>query len=156
MAAATGTGTPRGVTVVNQARIHRQAAAVFDYLTDLHRELDWNDKLEAVEPLNPGELQAGSRFRVRFAGPVGDSVITYEEVDRPYRWRTRSEGRRLQVWLVGTIVEVDGVSEVTLQTTLQPLGMLRLLGPMVAGAMRTAWDQHLATIKHSLEDEVAR
>lgn len=151
MTAATGTSTPRGVTVVNRARIHCDAATVFDFLTDLHRELDWNDKLEAVEPLTPGDLNAGSRFRVRFAGPVGASVITYTEVDRPHRWSTRSEGHRLNVWFTGRIDEVEGFSEVTLQTTLQPLGMLRLLGPMVAGTMRTAWDHHLATIKGTLE-----
>lgn len=72
-------------TVVNRVALQTDPEAIFDYLTDLHRELEWNDKLLAVEPLTSGELKAGSRFRVRFAGPVGESVISYHEVERPTR-----------------------------------------------------------------------
>jgi uncharacterized protein YndB with AHSA1/START domain len=146
----------RGVTVVNRAVMNSGAAAVFDFLTDLQREPEWNDKLEAVEPLTDGPLRAGSRFRVRFAGPVGESVITYDRLDRPHGWSTRSEGRRLNVWLEARIVERDGGCEVTLETTLLPLGALRLLGPMVARTMSSAWDHHLATIKETLESGAGR
>ena len=140
-----------GPTVVNRIWIAREPDAVFDHLTDLQRELEWNDKLLAVELLTDEPLQAGSRYRVRFAGPVGESMITYHEVDRPSHWRTSSSSPRLRVRLTGSIESADGGSEVTLRTTLQPRGWLRLLGPLVRRTMHTSWEHHLATIKRSLE-----
>lgn len=138
-------------TVVNRVVLQTDPEAIFDYLTDLHRELEWNDKLLAVEPLTSGELKAGSRFRVRFAGPVGESVISYHEVERPTAWRTSSTSPRLNVQLTGTIVSTDGTSEVTLRTTLRPRGWLRLLAPLVRRTMHSSWDHHLDAMKHALE-----
>lgn len=137
--------------MVNRARIRCEPEALFDYFTDLQRELEWNDKLLAVEPLTVGEPRPGSRYRVRFAGPVGESVISYHEVDRPNHWRTSSSSPRLEVRLTGSIESGAGGSEVSLRTTLRPRGWLRLLGPLVARTMRTSWEHHLETARRTLE-----
>ena len=141
-----------GRTIVSRATIARSPAEVFDYLADIRREREWNDKLLSVEPATGGPLLAGSRFKVRFAGPVGDSVITYHEVDRPSRWRTSSASRILDVRFEGRICASGSGSEVTLRTVLLPRGPLRLLGPLLARTMATSWEHHLATVKRRLED----
>lgn len=87
--------------------------------------------------------------------PVGESEITYDDIDRPHSWRTHSTSRRLQVQLVGTIVESAGGGEVSLRTTLQPTGLFRLLGPLVARTMSASWNNHLAVIRRTLEAEAA-
>lgn len=148
------TGRPpdgHGTTVVNRARVQREPDAVFDYLTDLPGELGWNDKLLEVHQLTEGDLRPGSSYRVRFAGPVGESVITYEELDRPNRWRTSSSSPRLDVQLLGTVATAEGGCEVTLVTTLRPRGLLRALTPFVGRTMQTSWEHHLATMKRTLE-----
>lgn len=141
-----------GRTIVSRATIARSPAEVFDYLADIRREREWNDKLLSVEPATGGPLLAGSRFKVRFAGPVGDSVITYHEVDRPSRWRTSSASRILDVRFEGRICASGSGSEVTLRTVLLPRGPLRLLGPLLARTLATSWEHHLATVKRRLED----
>lgn len=140
-----------GVTVVNRARIRRDPAAVFDLLANLEREREWNEKLLDVARLTEGPLRTGSRYRARFPWPIGESTITYDAVDAPLGWRTHSTARWLDVQLVGGIADVDGVSHVTLSTTLQPRGPLRLLRRFVADTMKNSWDDHLRKIRHSLE-----
>lgn len=140
-----------GVTIVNRLRVEAAPEAVFDYLTDLYRELEWNESLESVEAITDGELRPGSQFRVRFGAPVGESVISYDALDRPFSWRTRSSGKLLAVRLVGEITRNGRASEVALQTTLKPRGWLRLIRPVVVRTMARAWDKHLAGMKLALE-----
>lgn len=147
-----GSPPSSGRTIVSRATIARPPADVFDYLSDIRRERQWNDKLLSVEPATGGPLVAGSRFKVRFAGPVGDSVITYHEVDRPSRWRTSSASRILDVRFEGRICASGSGSEVTLRTVLLPRGPLRLLGPLLARTMATSWEHHLATVRRRLEN----
>lgn len=140
-----------GVTVANNAFIRQDPEPVFACLTDLNREREWNEQLRAVEALTDGPLRAGSRYRVRFGRGVGDSVITYEQLERPRRWRTRSTSRMLDVRFTGSVTPMAGGSQVDLHTTLLPRGPLRLVRPLLARTMRKSWDQHLATITATLE-----
>ena len=137
--------------VVNHARIDSDPAAVFECLANVENEQEWNDKLLELRPVTGGPLHAGSQFKARFPWPVGESLITYDDVDEPYGWRTHSTARRLHVQLVGSITDNAGCSEVTLTTALRPRGLLRLLRPVLARTMKASWDSHLLTIKSNLE-----
>jgi glyoxylase-like metal-dependent hydrolase (beta-lactamase superfamily II) len=143
---------PRGA-VVSEARIAAPPSVVFDYLTDLTREPEWNEQLLAVEPLTDQPLRAGSRFRVRFGRGVGDATIEYLELQRPSRWRTRSTSHLLDVDFVGAVTPASGGSHVRLVTELQPHGALRVAAPLLEATMRRSWSRHLATIRTTLEAE---
>jgi glyoxylase-like metal-dependent hydrolase (beta-lactamase superfamily II) len=137
--------------IVSQAHIAVPPDLVFDYLTDLTREPEWNEQLLAVQPLDNGNPRAGSRFRVRFGRGVGDALIEYLEVQRPSRWRTRSTSPRLDVDFTGTITPVSGGSCVRLVTVLRPKGGLRVVTPLLEATMRRSWTHHLATVQTTLE-----
>lgn len=143
----------QAVTVVNEARIGREPAVVFDYLTDLTREPEWNPKLLAVTPLTSPPLAPGSQFQARFPRPVGPSTITYDQVQRPDRWHTHSKSRWLDVQLTGRISGSDADSHVTLTTRMLPRGPLLLLRPILARTMKRSWDQHLARVRAILEPD---
>ncbi|MEN0070692.1 MAG: SRPBCC family protein [Propionicimonas sp.] len=142
---------PTGRTITNRARVAAPAGAVFGLLADPVRKPEWNDQLLRVEPLGPAPLQAGSRFRARCAGPVGEMRISYDEVSAPLSWRTHGVSDRLEVRLSGAIAETADGCAVTLVTSLLPKGWLRLAGPAVAATMRRAWDRHLEVIRQRLE-----
>lgn len=145
--------TTRGV-VRNTARIARPPQVVFAYLTDLQREPEWNPALKAVTPLTDGPLRAGSRYAVRF-DRVGESIIEYDRVEPPFRWATRSSGRRLDVRFLGEVTPEPAGCRVSLQTRLLPHGVLRLATPVLNRVMRKSWDRHLQTITSRLEAEPA-
>ncbi len=58
---------------------------VFDYLSQLDRQGEWQDAVKSIEVLTPGPTAVGTRARIVREGPGGDQTITYEitEVDRP-------------------------------------------------------------------------
>jgi uncharacterized protein YndB with AHSA1/START domain len=142
--------------IENSIEIDRPPEEVFAYLTDLHREHEWNEQLRHVEALTDGPLQAGSRYRVRFGRAVGDSVLEYRHVDPPRSWRSTSVSRRLDVEFAGTIGPVPRGSRVTLLTKLLPRGPLRLARPLLDRTMRKSWDRHLRLVKSILEGEPDR
>jgi hypothetical protein len=50
------------VPVQNEIEIARSPETVFDYLTDITREVEWNPRTKRVEKLTPGPVGVGSRF----------------------------------------------------------------------------------------------
>jgi uncharacterized membrane protein len=58
---------------------------VFDYLSQLDRQGEWQDAVKSIEVLTPGPTAVGTQARIVREGPGGDQTITYEitEVDRP-------------------------------------------------------------------------
>jgi hypothetical protein len=144
-------GKAAGITVVNRAMVRCEPAAIFKLLADLEREPEWNDKLLEVGRITGWPLEAGSRYRARFPWPVGESIITYDQVDAPAEWQTHSTARWLDVELVGRIAGTGDGSEVVLSTTLHPKGPLTLLRRMIARTMQSSWDTHLDTIRRTIE-----
>jgi glyoxylase-like metal-dependent hydrolase (beta-lactamase superfamily II) len=142
--------------ILSHARIAAPPEVVFDYLTDLTREPEWNEQMRAVEPLDDLPVRAGSRFQVRFGRGVGDALIEYLEVQRPSRWRSRSTSARLDVEFTATITPVGGGSRVHLTTVLHPRGALRLATPLLEATMRRSWTHHLAIVRTILEDPPRR
>jgi uncharacterized protein YndB with AHSA1/START domain len=140
--------------VHNNITINRPPDVVFDYLTDLRRELEWNEQLRSVEPLTEEPLHAGSRYRVHFGRGVGVALITYTAVDRPTAWATTSSSAALDVRFHATVVPVADGSLVTLHTELAPKGLLRVAAPVVRAAMHRSWTRHLRDIKQTLESDV--
>ncbi|GAA4288307.1 nitroreductase/quinone reductase family protein [Georgenia daeguensis] len=145
------TGGRRPVTVRSSVTVARPAEVVFDYLTDIEREPEWNEALSAVEPLTPGPLAAGSRYRARFA-VTGESVIEYVRLDRPDRWETRSTSDLLLVHLTGRITpRPGGACRVELLTELEPRGLLRPARPFLGPRMSSSWEHHLRVVRQRLE-----
>jgi hypothetical protein len=140
------------MTIRNTIAIARPPEVVFDYITDLAREPEWNDALTAVGSLRGGPPRAGSIYRVRFER-VGESLIEYDEFERPVLWTTRATSKRLDVRFTGRIAPRPLGCRVMLETELLPHGILRLVRPLIERAMWTSWERHLAAIKSTLERE---
>ena len=61
---------PRRKTLVleNSVELRRAPEEVFDYLSDIRNEREWNSTMQAVEMVTPGPLRLGSaRWRWRAA-----------------------------------------------------------------------------------------
>ena len=74
---------PSGHAVENSIGIGAPAEAVFDYVTDVRREQEWNPQLREAEKLTPGPVGVGTRYRVRFGRGVGAAIIENTAFDRP-------------------------------------------------------------------------
>jgi uncharacterized membrane protein len=137
-----------------EASIHiaRPAEAVFDYVTDLRREPDWNSQLRDVRKLTAGPIGAQT-YRVRFGRGVGEATITNVAFDRPRAWTAISTSRWLNVRSDGAVhPQADG-SRLTMRTQPHPRDGPRLMAPMLRRVMRVSWAPDLQAIKERLEAE---
>jgi hypothetical protein len=143
--------SPAGRVVESSIDIAASAQAVFDYVTDVRREPEWNRQLLAVEKLTPGPIGVGTRYRVRFGRGVGAAIIENTAFDRPRRWSAVSTSRRLDVDFHGRTVDTAGGCRLSARTELHPRGALRVLAPVLRAVLRRSWDRDLRMIKTIVE-----
>ena len=140
-----------GRAVENSIGIAAPAETVFDYVTDVRREPEWNPQLREAEKLTPGPIRTGTRYRVRFGRGVGTAVIENTAFDRPRIWSAVSTSRRLEVHFRGKVTGFPGGCRLAVQTELLPHGALRMLSPFLRRLMRRSWEKDLAAIKAIIE-----
>jgi Polyketide cyclase / dehydrase and lipid transport len=130
--------------------IDRSAADVFDYVTDIRREFEWNSRTKRVVKLTDGPIGDGTRWEGEWV--AGDPMlIEYVAFDRPTSWRSIGRSRGLQVVSDGHIEAAGDGARLTLRVELEPHGRLRLLAPLLGRIMRGRERQNVAAIKARLE-----
>ena len=143
-------GRRSGHAIDNNIAIAAPAQKVFDYVTDVRREPEWNPQLREPEKLTPGPV-AGTRYRVRFGRGVGTAIIENTGFDRPRSWSAVSTARRLTVHFQGQVTPIPGGCQLAVHTELRPRGVLRVLSPLLPRVMRRSWEQDLQAIKTIIE-----
>lgn len=147
----TNAGQRPGLVVENCIEIAAPAELVFDYVTDVPREPEWNPQLRAVEKLTPGPIGVGTRYRARFGRGVGLTVIENTAFDRPRSWSAISTARSLDTRFQGRVTGVAGGCRLAFRTELAPRGALRVLSPVLRRLMRRSWDRDLRVFKTIIE-----
>lgn len=136
----------------NTIEIQRPPEEVFDYLATPENIPHWNDAITGAERSPAGPIRVGTRVRQRrtIPRPAVDELAVTELVP----------GDRLV--LAGDVGPFHGTISYTLAATsdgtqltntaeLDASGPLRLAAPLVAGRVRAAVAQNLATLKGNLE-----
>ena len=127
---------------------------VFDYVTDIGREFEWNPRTKRVAKLTDGPVGAGTRWEGEWV--AGDPMlIEYVAFDRPTSWRSIGRSRGLLVVSEGRVEEAGDGSRLTLRFELEPHGRLRLIAPLLGWIMRGRERQNVAAIKARLERDGA-
>lgn len=136
--------------VENEVEISRPAEDVFDYLTDISREVEWNPKTRRVEKLSSGPIGAGTRFSAEWI-KNNPMVVEYIAFERPTAWTSLARSRRLDVKSEGRISLIENGSHVVIRTEMRPKGLLALLLPVMRRTMHAREDQNLERVKAILE-----
>jgi len=80
------------MSVIRNSVILRCAPeVVFDYLSDLRAELEWNPNCEGMEKLTEGPVGLGTRYRAKWKGSPSVELDTVA-FDRPLGWTTHNAG----------------------------------------------------------------
>lgn len=143
------------VVLENAVAIARSPAEVFDYLSDLSNEQEWNPKLRAVERLTGEPLGVGSRFRAQWAGSP-TNVVEYTRFDRPSTWATVATSRMLTVHFSARVAAAPMGAQLVVRMELVPHGPLRLAQPLLRRWMQGQEANNMRFIKHQLESLPAR
>ena len=138
--------------------VDRPARDVFDYLADGTHNREWRSGVLDIERTNAisGE---GAAYRQVLAGPGG------RRIDGDYRITAFDPPRRLEFLVTagparptGVFELADGTDRATVvrfTLDLQPMGLMKLMTPMIARQMRREVAQ-LETLKKVLEQTAPR
>ena len=138
------------VIVENAVEIARPPEDVFDYLTDITKEFEWNPRTRRAEKLTAGEIGAGTRFDAEWI-KGNPTIVEYVAFERPSAWSSVARSRRLDVRAQGRISATEGGSRLVIRTELRPKGVLALLLPVKRRTMQAREDQNLERVKAILE-----
>jgi uncharacterized protein YndB with AHSA1/START domain len=143
------------VSVVSlSVTILRPAGDVFAVLTDVGNAARWSSALEE-ELLTPGPLRVGSRRRAAvpgFAGRTMENEMELTELVPDRRLAMHGvAGFPFPVRIVAELEPADGSAVLRWTTWLEPGGLMRLLGPVLAASYKRSFGRDLARLKSMME-----
>ena len=136
--------------LVNSIQIGAPADRVFDYVSTMENELEWNPKVITMERLTSTPLGVGSQYRAEWPGS-GKSLIEITTIDRPRSWTAYATGRGLDIAFKGEVAELAHGARLTITMDLRPKGVLKLASPLLARAMQRTEERNLANLKRTIE-----
>jgi Polyketide cyclase / dehydrase and lipid transport len=137
------------VSIENAIEISRPPEDVFDYLTDITKELEWNPRTRRVEKLTSGPIGPGTRFGAEWIKGNRNRRVRHVrssnglDIRRSFPTLGR-EGR-------GADLADQARPRVVITTDLRPKGLLALLLLVMRRTMRKREDQDLERVKAILE-----
>ncbi len=144
----------RGGMIQCAVDIARSPEDVFDYVTDISREFEWNPRTRRVVKLTDGRVGAGTRREGEWV--AGDPMlIDHVAFDCPTSWRSVGRSRDLMVVSEGRVEVVGTGSPLTVRMELEPHGRLRLLAPLIGRIMRGGERRNVVAIKARLDSRAA-
>jgi uncharacterized membrane protein len=137
--------------VENSITIARPAEAVFDHVSDMRTEADWNPAVKSVRLLSGEPVDVGTRFEGEFAG-LGKATMEVVEFVRPATWTVVTVAARIPSRVVGRVTPViDGAVRLTMRIELAPTGAMAVLAPLLRPVMARTARANLRRIKAALE-----
>ena len=134
----------------NGVDLARRPEEVFDYLSDLRSEKQWNPKMQLVEAITDGPPRVGSKFRAKWQGsPV--TIVEYTSYERPEAWGTTAPSKSFTVDFSGTVTPTATGSRLDVRLEVIPHGPARLLLPLIRLWMQRQELDNMRFIKEQLE-----
>jgi uncharacterized protein YndB with AHSA1/START domain len=133
--------------------IARPPADVFAYVSDVRNDPNWHTDILEAGWTDEGARTAGAKFWTKFKPFMGLSegpgvVSAYEA---PHRFVIEEEMGKLGPTTIYT-VDADGAgSRITPRIEMAPVGLLRVMAPLMGGMMRKRNAGFLANLKRVLE-----
>lgn len=144
------TSRPWTAVLQNGVDLARRAEEVFDYLSDLRNEKEWNPKVQLVEAVTDGPPRAGSKFRAKWQGsPV--TIVEYITYERPKAWSATAPSKSLTIDFYATVTPTETGSRLDVAMAVIPHGPLRLLLPLIRRRMQQQELDNMRFIKRKLE-----
>jgi uncharacterized protein YndB with AHSA1/START domain len=141
------------VHIEGEIVIDRPVGEVFDFVADECNEPRFNPQMRRAEKISDGPIGAGTRFRaemISMGRPV-EMEIEFIGFERPRRLASTTHMSSMDVRYVLTFEPVPEGTRMRWSGDLQPRGILKLMGPIVARLGRRQESRIWAGLKQLLE-----
>jgi uncharacterized protein YndB with AHSA1/START domain len=143
------------VVLENSADIAVPPQHVFDYLSDLRNEAEWNPAMHSVHLLTGDPIGIGSRYQVSWAGSP-EVIVEYAQYERPDRWASVADSKMMTIRFSARVTPVPSGSHLAVRMELIPHGPARLLQPLLRRRMQARELDNMRAIKTTMESMAAR
>ena len=136
--------------------IHRPSDEVFDIVADEENEPRYNPQMPLAKKVTEGPIGVGTSFRAEMTGRgrVVPMTIQFTEYERPHRIAERVQMKAMDLTGGLSFEPVDGGTRMRWSWNLEPHGILRFMGPLVALMGRRQEQRIWTGLKHLLEGRV--
>jgi carbon monoxide dehydrogenase subunit G len=141
------------VEVKGEIVIGRRPDDVFDFVADEENEPRYNPQMRLAEKTTDGPIGVGTSFRAEMTGRgrVVPMTIQFTEFNRPYRLAERAHMKSMDLTGTLTFESVHGGTRMRWAWDLEPRGVLRFMGPVVAKMGRRSERRIWTSLKRLLE-----
>ena len=137
--------------ISNAIDIQRPAGVVFDYVSDMRTEAEWNPVARSVELLSGEPIGVGSRVAAKWKG-FGRATMEITDFDPSRSWAARTVEGALPVLLTGRVIAATPQStRLSVTIELLPTGLMVVFAPVVAAMMGRTAKANLRRIKAAVE-----
>lgn len=145
------------IRIKGDIAIDRAVEDVFDYVADERNEPTYNAQMRRVEKLSEGPVGVGTRYRAEVAsgGRPVSMVIEFTEYERPRRLASMTTMSSMDIAYTLTFEPVREGTRMRWWGEIEPHGMLKLMGPLVAWMGRRQELRIWTSLKGLLEGKVA-
>jgi uncharacterized protein YndB with AHSA1/START domain len=138
----------------NSVLIRRSPEEVFDHLSDLRAELQWNPKCEVMEKITDGPVGQGTKYRAKWkSSPLVEVEIV--EYDRPRSW-TAHNGGPIEVTFTCRLEPVEQGTLLHAEFEPRPHGWFRLIFPIFLLVIRREEKANMIHLREALEQRARR
>ena len=138
------------MTVIrNSVVVNRAPEVVFDYLSDLRAELEWNPRCEVMEKLTEGPVGPGTKYRAKWKSSPYVELETMA-FDRPHGW-TMHNGGPIEVTFTCRLEPVPGGTLLHAAFEPTPHGWFRLIFPVFLAVIRREEAANMRHLRDTLE-----
>ena len=133
-------------------QLSRPVDQVFAFLADPRNLPTWQSNLIEIEQLSEGPLRAGAHIReVRRIGQRSSENRAEVQVFEPNKRLALKTTTRPQVTVSYSVDAENGGTRLQYKFVMLTSGLMRLLEPLIAGAIKKQSDQDFEKLKHVLE-----
>src|SRR6266511_2098136 len=141
------------VRIEGEIVISRPVEEVFDFVADERNEPRYNPRMHRAEKISEGPIGLGTKYRaevVSMGRPV-PMVIEFTGYERPRRLTSRTRMSSMDIRYALTFEPVPEGTRMRWSGDLEPRGLLKLMGPMVARMGQRQERMIWASLKRLLE-----
>jgi hypothetical protein len=129
--------------------VNRPREQVFDLMADARNEPVWNSQVSRTEMISEEPIGDGSEFTTTNRGQEYIAIIT--SYDRPNGLAFTVVGKPMEIVASLRFTDSADGTRMTGQFDLQPRGFMKLMMPLMAGAVRKDFPKQFASFKDFCE-----
>lgn len=136
--------------IFNQVQIQKPPEVVFDFISDMRNELNWNPDAAFIEKKTEGDIGIGSVFKAKWS--LSDTIdVAITKYDRPFDV-TFENGGQLEVKLILKLTAIDSTATKLESTFIAtPHGFIRVIFPFFKRQLKSQESINMQNLKNALE-----